>query len=319
MLDVLLRLTLFLSAGFLLWLIFITWMTIRWLTHPPRRTVAWSISRSRPSTPAELTPPLPFEEFFITSKAHSIRCWHITGGTPSASTLVLTHGWGDSCLTMLERIEHLAPHFASILVWDLPGHGDSTGTCTLGTREYTLLDNLIDSLDIDSLSHDPARTVVLYGYSLGAGITLQAADSWPSTLPPLRGIILEAPYRFPITPAANVMHSIAAPWRLNLRLALMCIGIDLGYGPSFARSPRFDRAALAAKLATQPTPRTLILHGSLDTICPLQDSRDIAAALAVSTLAIIESATHTDLWSRPETRRQAVDAIHTLLHDRSPT
>lgn len=308
MLDVLLRLTIFLSAGFLLWLIFITWMTIRWLTHPPRRTVAWSISRSRPSSSAELTPPLPCEEFFITSKTHTIRCWHITGGTPSAFTLVLTHGWGDSCLTMLERIEHLAPHFASILVWDLPGHGDSTGTCTLGTREHNHIPDLIAALPSDA-----ARTIVLYGYSLGAGITLQAADSWPSTLPPLRAIILEAPYRFPITPAANVMNSIAAPWRLNLHLALACIGIDLGFGPSFARSPRFDRAALAAKLATQPTPPTLILHGSADTICPLQDSRDIAAALPVSTLAIIEIATHTDLWSRPESRRQALAAIHTLL------
>jgi pimeloyl-[acyl-carrier protein] methyl ester esterase len=209
---------------------------------------------------------------------------------------------------MLERIEHLAPHFSSILVWDLPGHGTSTGTCTLGTGEHTHIHDLIAAIP-----SDPTRSIVLYGYSLGAGITLQAADSWPFTLPPLKAIILEAPYRFPITPAANVMHSIAAPWRLNLRLALACIGIDFGFGSSFARSPRFDRAALAAKLATQANPPTLILHGSADTICPLQDSRDIAAAIPTSALATIENAGHTDLWSRPEARRQALQAIHTLL------
>lgn len=304
MLDVLLRLTLFLSAGFLIWLAFTTWMTIRWLTHPPRRGVAWAISRSRPSTPDELAPPRTGEEWFIVNKTHNIHCWYITGDAPSAPTLILTHGWGDSRITMLERVSHLAPHFSSILLWDLPGHGTSSGTCNLGTDEHKLLDTLIDALP-----HDPARTLVLYGYSLGAGISIHACDSWPTEFPPLRALILEAPYRFPITPAANVMHSIAAPWRINLQLALTCIGLDLGYGPSFARSPRFDRAALAAHVKAP----TLILHGTADTICPMQDSRDIAAAIPHSTLVPIENAGHTDLWSRPETRRQALAAIHTLL------
>lgn len=304
MLDVLLRLTLFLSAGFLIWLAFTTWMTIRWLTHPPRRGVAWAISRSRPSSPSELTPPLAFHEFTLSSHGQTLRCWHVTGGTPANSTLILTHGWGDSCLTMLERIEQLAPHFASILVWDLPGHGASSGKCTLGTSEHQHIPNLVSSL-----AKDPARSITLFGYSLGAGITIQAAAEWNTQLPPLKALILEAPYRFPITPAANVMHSIAAPWRINLQLALTCIGLDLGYGPGFARSPRFDRAALAAHVKAP----TLILHGTADTICPMQDSRDIAAAIPHSTLIAIENAGHTDLWSRPETRRQALAAIHTLL------
>jgi pimeloyl-ACP methyl ester carboxylesterase len=304
MLDVLLRLSLFLAAGFLLWLIFITWMTIRWLIHPPRRTVAWAVSRSRPSLPSELIPPLPFHEFTVESHGARLTCWHITGSAPAAPTLLVCHGWGDSRFTMLECVSHLAPLFSSVLVWDLPGHGTSTGTSSLGTREHNHIPDLIAALPAD-----PSRTISLYGYSLGAGIALTAASQWDRALPPLRNLIIQAPYRFPITPAANVMNSIAAPWRLNLRLALACIGIDLGYGPSFARSPRFDRATLAANVSAP----TLILHGTADTVCPLADSQAIAAALASSTLAAIENAGHTDLWSRPETRQPALAAIHTLL------
>ncbi len=303
MADMFIRLLVFLAAGCTVWLLFTTWMTIRWLTHPPRRTLAWAISKHRPASPSELSPPRHSQEFTVQSRGVTLACWLVSGDAPAAPTLVMSHGWGDSRVTMLERAHQLAPGFSSILLWDLPGHGTSTGTCGLGTNEHLHIPDLLAALPLET-----NRSIVLYGYSLGAGVSLLAAAEWQGAIP-LRALILEAPYRFAFTPAANVMDSIAAPWRVNLRLALLCLGLDLGYGLTFARSGRFDRAAIARRCSTP----ILILHGEADTISPPSDGRDIAQAAPHATLLSLESAGHTDIWSGPETARQALAAIHTLL------
>lgn len=304
MVDVVIRLAIFLSAGLIVWLVFATWMTLRWLTRPPRRTVAWAVSRQRPCSPAELNPPRSFQDFSVESHGITLQCWLITGDKPSAPTLVLTHGWGDSRVTMLERIGYLASSFSAILVWDLPGHGFSSGACTLGTSEHIHIPQIVAALPPDQ-----SRSLVLYGYSLGAGVSLNAAISWDKALPKLTALILEAPYRFPFTPAANVMDAIGAPWRMNLRCALACLGIDLGYGPGLASSTRFDRAELARKLLIP----TLVLHGTDDTICPPSDGQAIASATPAATLTLISGAGHTDIWSRLESARHALSSIHTLV------
>jgi pimeloyl-ACP methyl ester carboxylesterase len=146
--------------------------------------------------------------------------------------------------------------------------------------------------------------VVLYGFSLGAGIGLRCASEREL---PIAGVILEAPYRFAHTPAESVMRARGVPVRGVLWPALAMIGLRLPNGP---RWRGFDRRAIAARVACP----VLVIHGDRDAICPLADGRAIAESARDGRLAIIEGAGHNDLWTVPAHVDRTTRAIGDFLH-----
>ncbi len=303
-----------LFVGWLVGLLLLTAHTAWMLTHPPRRTLGYAVARNLPSTPAEVhlshngsDQALDFSEWLLRIDAGAdLPIWDIRGLNAAGPILIITHGWSDSRVVMLARAAALAPHAARVILWDLPRHGDAERSSpavpnaararfTLGLREHLWLRSLIDTIRLG----DPATPVVLYGYSLGAGLSIAAAADEPADSPRrIASVIAEAPYRVPITPARNVLRQAALPHRINLPLAMLLIGARLGQRSSWLQHEHaggFDRRDLAARLAVP----LLILHGSDDAICPIHDARAIAAAHD-ATLIELPGGGHLDLWTNPD-------------------
>jgi pimeloyl-ACP methyl ester carboxylesterase len=268
-----------------------TWLVVRRLRRPPRRTQAWALANSKPSDPSELDRPLAFESWSLHVERGpfaglDLPVWDIMGRDAEGPTLVMTPGWGDSRLGMLVRTTRLADRCSRMLLWDPPGEGEAPGRCRLGVDEHGPLGELVDR------ACGPDQRVVLFGASMGAGtaIVLAAERAGDARI---AGVIAESPYRLPKTPAVNVLKMAGMPWRVQAPLAYWWLGVRLGVG---ARWRPFDRAAHASRIGVP----LLVLHGSQDSISPLADSEAIAKAAAQGRLEIIEGAGHNDLWREPD-------------------
>ena len=281
------------TAAAILWLFAV--LSVAWmLTHPPRRTYAAAVARRRPGDPSELQPPRAFEHWTFRSNGLDFPVWDIQGDVPTGPIVILSHGWADSRIGGLLRVPAIAPTASRLILWDSRGHGEAPGTCALGTTEVDDLLRLLERLPESSPR-------VLYGWSLGAGVSIAAALRVP-----ILGVIAESPYRLPVTPARNVLRARGLPYRSNLHPAIGLLRAALG--PELAES-RFDRAALASGL----TCPLLVLHGEADEVCPVEDGRAIAAAAARGSLVLILDGRHNDLWTDPELASRSTDAVRSFL------
>lgn len=282
------------------------------LAHPPRRTYAAAVARGRPGDPSELDPPRSFDSWTLRTRGLDLPVWEIAGDDPHGHLVILTHGWADSRIGGLLRVPAIAPFASHVILWDLPGHGDAPGVCRLGTAEAEDLRALLDATAAES-SHRTAAAregvpacragtpgrVVLYGWSLGAGLSIVVARDDPR----VAGVIAESPYRLPATPARNVLEARALPYRLSLLPALWLLGLLTGAGPRFPRSARvdrssgrrsaFDRAVHSAALRCP----LLVIHGTDDEVCPVAEGRAIAAAAPSGRIVEIAGAGHNNLWT----------------------
>lgn len=290
-----------------------TWQVARTLTRPPRRGYTWSVSRGIPGTPAELPPapdgpgPRPFSTFTVRSRGIDLPAWDIPGDEPRGPTVVFTHGWGESRQFGLARLAALLPRARRVILWDLPAHGDAGGSLNMGTTEVDDLLALLAGLP----EHEP---VVLHGFSLGAGVSIAAAARTSHAVPgSIVGVIAEAPYRFPRTPARNVVRHAGLPAWPSVPLGLGAIGLlRLRAGLTWfqARGPAgFDRAALAGRL----TVPLLVLHGANDAVCPVDDGAAIAAATPGGRLVVVPGAGHLTMWTDPLSRPAASQAVTEFL------
>lgn len=278
-----------LAVGYVAWV----------LTHPPRRTYASAVARGRPGDPSELPGPArAWRSWSVRSRGLELPVWEVEGDAPRGPVLVLTHGWGDSRIGGLARLSHLARLASRLILWDLPAHGEAPGLCRLGTAEEADLLALIDQLSPRQIGEDERPRLVLYGWSLGAGLSIVAAASDDR----IAAVIAEAPYRLPQTPAINVMRARALPWRTNLPPAFWLLGVLFGVGPRWAA---FDRAAHAAALRCP----LLVLHGEEDAISPPEDGRAIAEAAPQGRMAMIAGGGHNDLWTEPPLAEACIGAI----------
>ncbi|MCC6679017.1 MAG: alpha/beta hydrolase [Phycisphaerales bacterium] len=250
------------------------------LTHPPRRTYASAVARARPGDPSELPSPRVFESWTFTTGGATLPVWDIPGDNPAGPVVIMTHGWADGRLGALQRLGPVLPVASRIIAWDMRGHGDATGICRLGTREVDDLAALIEHLG--------ASSVILFGWSLGGGVSIAAAAR-DDLSRRIAAVIAEAPYRVPGTPARRVMHVRGLPYRLNLPITFFVLGFLFGVGP---RWRGFDRAAHARRLKCP----LLVIHGEWDQICPVEDGRAIAEAAPAGSLAILADGGHNDLW-----------------------
>jgi pimeloyl-ACP methyl ester carboxylesterase len=304
------------------WLVVYTmWM----LTHPPRRTYAWAVARSLPGDPSEIvltsgTRGLAYEAWLLLSRGRELPVWDVCGLDPSGPTIIVTHGWGDSRVAMLGRVAALAPVMSRLIVWDMPGHGDSPrgSTCELGVREHEDLRALIERvLDESGQRGDRnARPLLLFGFSLGAGVSLVAAADEAARI---SAVIAEAPYRIPPTPARNVCRLRGLPYRTTLPAAMLLLGLMKGQGTAWGRAafrgtrdgvPSFDRLRVAQRM--RGGVKLLVVHAKADPVCPIEDGREIAGAGHKGRVLELEHAGHTDVWTRSELVEKIVGAIREL-------
>ncbi|MFG0274460.1 MAG: alpha/beta hydrolase [Phycisphaerales bacterium] len=281
-----------------------TWLVVRRLRHPPRRTAAWALAKGRPSDPSELDRPLAFEAWSLRVERGvfaglELPVWDIAGLDADGPTLVLTPGWGDSRLGMLQRAERLAPRCRRLLLWDPPGEGEAPGVCRLGWNEHEALGELLDRASTAD------ERVVLFGASLGAGVSVVLAAQRAGDAR-IVGVVAESPYRLPKTPAVNVLRMAGMPHRVQAPLGYWWLGLRVGAGFTWRG---FDRAAHASRIGVP----LLVLHGSQDAISPLEDGEAIAKAAPNGRLEIVEGAGHNDLWSDPDFAQASERAVGGFL------
>lgn len=282
----------------------IGWLTFR-LTHPPRRTYAVALAQGRPADPSELSPSRAFTSFTFTHASQQLAAWDIPGDAPTGPICIMSHGFGDSKLGALTRLHALLPHCSRVIAWDLPGHGESQGTCAQGTGEVLALVDLLFTLP-------PKHPVILCGWSLGAGISVAAAEQNLHFVGRrdginIVGLILESPYRLAITPARNVLRTFGLPTGFSLRAAMWFIARNAPSALSL-HDASFDRALLAAKLAAGSRMPVLVLHGDEDHVSPLDDGRAIATACNAK-LVVVPRGGHFGLWTTPEQKELCESAV----------
>lgn len=273
------------------------------LTHPPRRTYAWAVARRVAGDPGELDPPRTYESFTFRGCRTDLPAWRVPGDNPDGPTVVLTHGWGSSRVGGLKRLEPVLPHAKQAILWDLPGHGESPGSARMGTDEHLDLLALLDTLG--------DGPIVLFGWSLGAGVCIRAAAE-DAGAHDIRAVVCEAPYIHAPTPASNVIRLRGMPYRVNLPLAMGGIGVRLGVGPRWAG---FARDRHAAKLGQIPL---TVIHGDADPVCPVADGRAIADAAPNGRLVVIPGGGHNNLWTDPQFREPAARAVADAVRAASP-
>lgn len=270
---------------------------MRRLTQPRRRTYASQVRMNLPGDPSELDTPRAFEELTIPTSLGSLSAWRIEGDSAKnddAPDVVFLHGWASSKHAVLHRLGAYAPNARRVVAIDLPGHGESEGRCHLAVREPGAVIEAIEYLDL------PVDKVVIAGSSMGAATAIGVA-----ACARVRALVAEAPYREVVTPVRNTIRRHGKPWYVTGQLALALSGIRSGGGPTLAG---FDRAGHMERVLCP----ALIVHGTNDETCPIQDGRDIAGASEHTTFVEIEGAGHSDLHLE-EHREHTTEAILRFL------
>lgn len=230
-----------------------------------------------------------FTAWTFESRGLELAAWDVVGERAEGPVVILTHGWGDSRVGGLSRVEAVVRVASRVILWDMAGHGESGGRCTLGVREVEDLVALIEEVRGE-------QGVVLHGWSLGAGVSIAAATRSEH----VRGVVAESAYRLALTPARAVIQGWGLPWRINLALGLWWVGWRAGVG---ARWRGFDRAEVARGLRVA----MLVVHGEDDGVSPVEDGRAIAEA-GRGMFVALAGVGHHGMWTG-ETRGECVRVV----------
>ena len=266
------------------------------MTHPQRKTYAFALARRIPADPSD-----------VGLKAHEITFnlrdgtaspgWLIEGRRADGPVVIVSHGWNSSRYQAISRAPLLADIASQVVLYDLRGHGDSTASsCRMGMVEVDDLISVMDQVSTDG------KPVVLFGASMGAGISIAAAARDGSQK--VAGVIAEGVYRHLLEPLRAHLKGLKLPSFPFAHLASCYIESCRG------RFGEFDRARFAACLECP----LLVLHGSDDPVCGIEAAQRIAEAAPKGELVVIEGGGHADLAEVD--RGRYLDAIEQFVHNR---
>lgn len=227
--------------------------------------------------------------------------WFVPG---LRDTWVITvHGLGTSREHPMVVMRFL--HEQRFPVLDLAYRGDpdapppSGGIGHLGHTEWRDLDAAIRY----AVRHG-AESVVLYGWSTGATMALDAA-AYSALRDRISGLVLDSPVLDWQATVRALAAAAGAP-RVLLPLAVRAAQGRTGLGPG-----RVPQVAAPERLSVP----TLIIHGPSDTVAPWQASRALADRRPdLVTLQVVENAPHGAMWNAdPETYEETLRRFLTPL------
>lgn len=247
------------------------------IVKPRRKTYAHALAHGLPTDPSELG--LVGEEVtFNLPGPYQTPGWIIQGKDPAGPTALLLHGHRDYVYGAMRFVPALVPHVSAVVLFDWPGHGGCTAPwMTCGTREpndaIAVLEGLPEALR--------ARPIVLFGYSLGGQIALKTAGLYPERF---AGVVVDGAYRRWDTPVRMKLKRYRVPQFPFIQLSGLFF-----YALGLIR--HFDRTAYAKRY---PGPM-LVLHGTEDRICPIDEGRELADAAPDAAFVAIEGGRHNQL------------------------
>lgn len=278
-----------------------TAVLIHALHHPERKTYAYALANNLPTDPAQLGLAFTEKRFHLANGATTVG-WVIQGANFAGPIIIMSHGWSSGKYGSLIRVPMLMPLASQILVYDLPGHGESEGAlCWMGATEARDLLGIIDQLEITD------RPVVLYGSSMGAGVSLVAGAHETAAGRGIAAVIAEGLYRRFHEPIVGQLRQRRIPpypivWLATLYIAIRAKGLS-----------GFDRKHHATRLQCP----LLVMHGVQDPICCIESARQIADAARQSHFVGFENGGHGDLAVvDPQRYAQAIeDFLGTIFKD----
>ncbi|UCD73991.1 MAG: alpha/beta hydrolase [Phycisphaerales bacterium] len=274
----------------------LTALLVREASRPPRHSAAYAIARSLPCDPGELE--LDFEEWTLDRSGDvKLPVWEVaTGANPGVGgfvggAAVFVHGWGQSRIDMLARIEPWCSLCDRLVLYDLRGHGDAEGGLSpLGCREEEDLIELLRRLGDER--------VILVGHSMGAVVAIHAAAQESEVKDHIAGIAAYGPYADFHTSVQGRLRVAGYPARPITDLAMMWLKLC---------GIRHRRVLDDVPNVACPM---LIIHGTEDIVSPLSHARSIAEAAVDATLLEIEGGGHLDAHLvDPQTHDEAVGAF----------
>ncbi len=203
-------------------------------------------------------------EFTLTTEdGIQLQAVHWTPSSPSDVAIVLVHGFTASRRNpeVVAVAESLVAAGYQVVSYDMRGHHDSGGECTLGDTERH------DVAAAVAFAKTVADRVVTVGASMGAIAVLRHASADSS----LDGV---------------VTVSSPAQWRLprNLRSVLAALMTRTGWGRSLAA--RHLKVRIDPTWTNAPAPQELvrlirsplgIVHGDADRMIPVSEARRLQA------------------------------------------
>ena len=222
-----------------------------------------------PAFPVPAQPPSGFEEVRLPlPKGGTAHAWaRLEPGARAA--VVLLHGNGENLRTLAYSgiLNDLADLGVSFLALDYPGYGRSTGRPSEKGNVAAALAGL-EWLE----ERRPEARQVLFGWSLGAGVAMQAVRDRPSGL---AGIVLASPW----TRLEDVARRHFPGWLVRLTIV-----------------ERYDSLAAAAEVDLP----VLVVHGREDEIIPVSQGARLAQTFAGPHRWVeIPGAGHNDLLGFP--------------------
>ena len=218
------------------------------------------------------TPPPGMQEVFITSESAPTTCawlYEYTSAGENSPVVLLFHGNGENLETMklsgtLDQFQSLN---ISFLAADYPGYGKSEGSAAEETN-IRAAEAALEWLN----SRYPSRPIVILGWSLGAGVGLQAAAKNTERV---SGLILLSPW--------SSLADVAAV-----------------HYPAWLVEKVLPESYNSLRAAAQINCPTLILHGEVDRIIPVQQGKVLAKAFPQPVkLITLPGVGHNDIFSEP--------------------
>lgn len=283
----------FLAVGLLLLIGILSLLLGIGLTRPPRVSAGIAAARGDWIDPSDAD--LPYSEWtFHRPRGVSLPVWDIP--VPSERgrgkpIIIISHSWGGSKITSLQRVPFVYGEASRIILWDMRAHGEARGSAShLGVTEIDDLAALIGEVA------GPDDAVVLYGYSMGGGISICAALRDERAI----GVIADGPYRWTAEPVRRLLRLNGLPEWPIVPIIYRVLGWLL---PGFIGS---ERARFAAQLRCP----MLLLHGTHDPICPIDSAMEIAEVTPDCEFVVIPQARHLDLHIvHPERYQTTINAF----------
>ncbi len=238
---------------------------VRLVLCPPRRSFGAALARGYPTAPQDIG--LEGQEVEFTLPGGGVTPGFVVRGAKADGPLALVlHGHGSGRYSALARAKWLAPACSQVVCFDWRGHGDCRGPgsrrCDFG--ESAGADVAAVAAQVAGAGNAP---LVLMGCSMGAACALRAALS-VELAPRVRALILDGTYRRWSTGVRNRLAEIKKPVYFFFMVAFVVERL-------LPHLRQEDTADYAARLKCP----VLFLHGQTDAACPIEATRQVAAAV----------------------------------------
>ncbi len=264
---------------------------------PPRRSFGAALARGYPTDPQDIG--LEGQEREFTLPGGAVTLGFVVRGAKAGGPLALVlHGHGSGRYSALARAKWLAPACSQVVCFDWRGHGDCRGPggrrCDFGANAGADVAAVVAQVGGDA-------PLVLMGCSMGAACALRAA-LWPRLAPRVKALVLDGAYRRWSIGVRNRLAEIKKPVYFFFMVAFVVERL-------LPHLRREDTAAYAAKLNCP----VLFLHGESDAACPIDATRQVAAAVphGLAEFVVFPGAGHLGLHRADPAKYDA--AVQTFL------